>query len=175
MMMRNTRPILRRYALNGHERRAVLLILATITTLGILRSAQAGPALNLDDLVHIGLNENSYVLASREQVSAAKGDATAARAYPNPEVGGQLGRSKERNTLTPVSGQVYNIALAQPIEIPMVRSSRIDAADEIVKATDANRQSFEDDTVARIKLAYYELLRREAEATAAEEDLTLTQ
>lgn len=137
-------------------------------------TVQAGPALNLDELINIGLNENAYVLASREQVSAAKGDATAARAYPNPEVGGQLGRSKERNTLTPISGQVYNIALAQPIEIPMVRSSRIDAADEIVKATDANRQSFEDDTVARIKLAYYELLRREAEASAAQEDFTLT-
>jgi cobalt-zinc-cadmium efflux system outer membrane protein len=108
-------------------------------------------------------------------VAAAKGDATTARAYPNPDVGGQLGRSKERNTLTPLSGQVYNITMAQPIEIPMVRSARIDAADEIVKATDASRQSFEDDSVARIKLAYYELLRRLAEATATEEDLALTQ
>ena len=145
-----------------------------ISGLWLSSMVQAGPALNLDELINIGLNENSYVLASREQVTAAKGDANAAPAYPNPEVGGQLGRSKERNTLTPVSGQVYNIALAQPIEIPMVRSSRIDAADQIVKATDANRQSFEDDTVARIKLAYYELLRREAEAAAAQEDYTLT-
>ena len=145
-----------------------------VLVLWVSSSVQAGPSLNLDELINIGLNENAYVLASREQVVAAKGDATTARAYPNPEVGGQLGRSKERNTLTPASGQVYNIALAQPIEIPMVRSSRIDAADEIVKATEANRQSFEDDTVARIKLAYYELLRREAESAAAEEDLTLT-
>jgi cobalt-zinc-cadmium efflux system outer membrane protein len=175
MTMRFLRFTPRDNARNGQGRLFLTLTLAMMTSVGSLGDAQAGPALNMDDLVHIGLNENSYVLASREQVSAAKGDATAARAYPNPEVGGQLGRSKERNTLTPVSGQVYNIALAQPIEIPMVRSSRIDAADEIVKATDANRQSFEDDTVARIKLAYYELLRREAEATAAEEDLTLTQ
>lgn len=135
----------------------------------------AGPAFNLDQLIGIGLNENAYVLASREQVAAAKGDATIARAYPNPDIGGQLGRSKERNSLTPISGQVYNITMAQPIEIPMVRSARIDAADEIVKATDASRQSFEDDTVARIKLAYYELLRRLAEATVTEEDLALTQ
>lgn len=155
-------------------KRCVHASLLAMLTLGSTWAVQAGPALNIEDLIHIGLNENSYVLASREQVSAAKGDATAARAYPNPEVGGQLGRSKERNTLTPVAGQIYNIALAQPIEIPMVRSSRIDAADEIVKATDANRQSFEDDTVARIKLAYYELLRREAESAAAEEDFTLT-
>ncbi|MFM8339179.1 MAG: TolC family protein [Fluviibacter sp.] len=154
--------------------RWVCVVFVAAQALWMPLTVQAGPALNLDELINIGLNENAYVLASREQVSAAKGDATAARAYPNPEVGGQLGRSKERNTLTPASGQVYNIALAQPIEIPMVRSSRIDAADEIVKATDANRQSFEDDTVARIKLAYFELLRREAEATAAQEDFTLT-
>lgn len=142
---------------------------------GLIESALAGPSLTLEQLIGIGLNENAYILASREQVAAAKGDATTARAYPNPDVGGQLGRSKERNSLTPISGQVYNITMAQPIEIPMVRSARIDAADEIVKATDASRQSFEDDSVARIKLSYYELLRRQAEATATEEDLALTQ
>ena len=141
----------------------------------LIESVIAGPALTLDQLIGIGLNENAYILASRDQVAAAKGDATTARAYPNPDVGGQLGRSKERNSLSPISGQVYNITMAQPIEIPMVRSARIDAADEIVKATDANRQSFEDDSVARIKLSYYELLRRLAEATATEEDLALTQ
>jgi cobalt-zinc-cadmium efflux system outer membrane protein len=151
------------------------LVCAVLCTIGTIGIANAGPALNLEQLIGIGLNENAYILASREQVAAAKGDATTARAYPNPDIGGQLGRSKERNTLSPISGQVYNISMAQPIEIPMVRSARIDAADEIVKATDANRQSFEDDTVARIKLAYYELLRRIAEASASEEDLALTQ
>lgn len=148
---------------------------AALFGIGLIESTFAGPSLTLDQLIGIGLNENAYILASRDQVAAARGDATIARAYPNPDVGGQLGRSKERNTLTPLSGQVYNITMAQPIEIPMVRSARIDAADEIVKATDANRQSFEDDSVARIKLSYYELLRRLAEATATEEDLALTQ
>ncbi|MGI9143576.1 MAG: TolC family protein [Fluviibacter sp.] len=148
---------------------------AALCSFGFVETLLAGPSLTLDQLIGIGLNENAYILASREQVAAAKGDATTARAYPNPDVGGQLGRSKERNSLTPISGQVYNITMAQPIEIPMVRSARIDAADEIVKATDANRQSFEDDSVARKKLSYYELLRRLAEATATEEDLALTQ
>jgi len=142
---------------------------------GALGTAKAAPSLSLEQLIGIGLNDNAYVLASRDQVNAAKGDASTARAYPNPDVGGQLGRSKERNTLNPLTGQTYNITMAQPIEIPMVRSARIDAADEMVKATDASRQSFEDDTVARIKLAFYELLRREAESQAAIEDLTLTQ
>ena len=174
MIVRDLNPSARIMTALHSAQRSMRTVFFAAPMLWISLTAQAGPALNLDALINIGLNENSYVLASREQVTAAKGDATAARAYPNPEVGGQLGRSKERNTLTPASGQVYNIAMAQPIEIPMVRSARIDAADEIVKATDANRQSFEDDTVARIKLAYYELLRREAEASAAQEDYTLT-
>lgn len=166
-----------RFARIKLELKARLRVLgaSVCVAVGTLSTANAGPALNLEQLIGIGLNENAYVLASRDQVAAAKGDATTARAYPNPDVGGQLGRSKERNTFNPISGQVYNITMAQPIEIPMVRSARIDAADEIVKATDASRQSFEDDTVARIKLAYYELLRREAESLAATEDLTLTQ
>ena len=155
--------------------RSVLKFAGTPLLALLAVSVHAGPALNLDQLIGIGMNENAYVLASRDQVAAAQGEATIARAYPNPDVGGQLGRSSERNTLTPISGQVYNIMLAQPIEIPMVRSARIDAADATVRATEAGRQSFEDDTVARIKLAYYELLRREAELAASEEDQALTQ
>lgn len=155
--------------------RSVLKFAGTLLLALLAVSVHAGPALNLDQLIGIGMNENAYVLASRDQVAAAQGEATIARAYPNPDVGGQLGRSSERNTLTPISGQVYNIMLAQPIEIPMVRSARIDAADATVRATEAGRQSFEDDTVARIKLAYYELLRREAELAASEEDQALTQ
>jgi cobalt-zinc-cadmium efflux system outer membrane protein len=45
----------------------------------------------------------------------------------------------------------------------------------MVIATDAARQGTEDDTTARIKLAFYDLLRREAEARATAEDLQLTQ
>lgn len=173
------KPLKHPYAVLRSSRlvRGVGMVYGLISGFALMHAgiAQAGPTLNMDQLIGIALNENAYVLASRDQVAAAKGDATIARAYPNPDVGGQLGRSKERNTLSPISGQVYNITMAQPIEIPMARSARIDAADEIVKATDASRQSFEDDTVARVKLAYYELLRREAEAGAATEDLTLTQ
>lgn len=129
----------------------------------------------LDQLISLGLNQNPNVLASRDQVDAARGGATVARAYPNPEISGQSGRGQERNTTVPLAGQVYNFTLHQPIEMPSVRSARIDTADAMVVATEAARQGFEDDTVARIKLAYYDLLRRNAEEKAANEDLQLTQ
>lgn len=129
----------------------------------------------LDQLIAIGLEQNPGILASRDQVEAARGGATAARAYPNPEISGQTGRGQERNITSPLSGQAYNITLQQPIEMPNVRSARIDTADAMLVATDAARQSFEDDTVARIKLAFFDLLRREAEQRATAEDLLLTQ
>lgn len=135
----------------------------------------SGAVYSLNQLINIGLNQNPSVLASRDQVDAARGGATAARAYPNPEISGQTGRGQERNVASPISGQAYNLTLNQPIEMPNVRSARIDAAEAMVTATDAARQGFEDDTAARIKLAFFDLLRREAEERATAEDLQLTQ
>ena len=135
----------------------------------------AAPVLGLEELLRIGLNENLSVLAARDQVEAARSTAEIARAYPNPEISGQSGRGQERDTLNPVSGFVYSISLNQPIEYPAVRNARIDAADANVLSVDAGRQAFEDEAVARIKLAYYDVLRRQAEASAAMEDLQLTQ
>ena len=135
----------------------------------------SGNVYSLDQLIAIGLNQNPSVLASRDQVDAARGGATAARAYPNPEISGQTGNGRERNVATPMSGQAYNLSLHQPIEMPNVRSARIDVAEATVVATDAARQGFEDDASARIKLAFFDLLRREAEERATHEDLQLTQ
>jgi cobalt-zinc-cadmium efflux system outer membrane protein len=135
----------------------------------------AAPVLGLDDLLRIGLSENPSVLAARDQVEAARGNAEIARAYPNPEITGQSGHGQERDTPTPLSGSVYSISLNQPIEYPMVRNARIDAAEANVRSVDAGRQAFEDEAAARIKLAYYDLLRRQAEESAAMEDLQLTQ
>ncbi|MDE2343316.1 MAG: TolC family protein [Betaproteobacteria bacterium] len=137
--------------------------------------AKAAPTLNLDDLLRLGLSANPAVLAARDQVAAAQGMAEAARAFPNPEISGQSGRGQEREVPDPHSGAVYSIALNQPLEYPMVRTPRIEAADASLRAADEARQSFENDTAAAIKLAYYDLLRRQAEATAAQEDLQLTQ
>lgn len=152
--------------------------LAAALCLLALDSAPAlasGTAYTLDQLVSIGLNQNPSVMASRDQVDAARGGATAARAYPNPEISGQTGNGRERNVASPMSGQAYNVTLHQPIEMPNVRSARIDTADAMVVATEAAKQGFEDDTTARIKLAFYDLLRRQAEERATAEDLQLTQ
>lgn len=148
--------------------------------LGMVALAFAFPVfavqtLALENLLRLGIAENPSVLAARDQVDVARGGASVARAYPNPEITGQSGSANERNVLNPVSGSVYSLGINQPIENPMVRGARIDAAEADLRATDAGRQSFENEIAARIKLAYYELLRREAEETIALEDFQLTQ
>ena len=135
----------------------------------------SGVVYTLDQLIALGLDKNPGVLASRDQVDAARGGATAARAYPNPEISGQTGRGQERNVASPMAGQAYTVSLNQPIEMPNVRSARIDAAEALVGASDAARRGFEDDTAARIKLAFFDLLRRQAEERATAEDLKLTE
>ena len=159
-----------RYSAGGLPRLLLACFLAVM-----LFSAAAGPTLTLDDLLRLGLSANPAVLAARDQVAAARGMAEAARAFPNPEISGQSGRGQEREVPDPHSGSVYTIALNQPLEYPMVRTPRIEAADASLNAADAARQSFENDAAAAIKLAYYDLLRRQAEAAAAQEDLQLTQ
>ncbi|MDE1982673.1 MAG: TolC family protein [Betaproteobacteria bacterium] len=150
-------------------------LLLTCFLAATLFSARAGSTLTLDDLLRLGLSANPAVLAARDQVAAARGMAQTARAYPNPEISGQSGHGQEREVPDPHSGSVYTIALNQPLEYPMVRTPRIEAADASLSAADAARQSFENDAAAAIKLAYYDLLRRQAEAAAAKEDLQLTQ
>ena len=138
-------------------------------------STFAASVLTLNDLLLLGLGHNPAVLAAREQVSASEGLAAAARAYPNPEISGLTGRGKEQNVPAPLSGSVYSFALHQPLEYPGLRNPRIQAAEASVQAADAARRAFENDALAAIKLAYYDLLRRQDEAQASEEDLQITQ
>lgn len=140
-----------------------------------LPSAAAASVLTLNDLLALGLRQNPAVLAAQDQVTASEGMAAAARAYPNPEISGLTGRGREQNVPNPLSGSVYSFALHQAIESPGLRNPRIQAADASVQAADAARRSFENDAVAAIKLAYYDLLRRQDEAQASQEDLHLTQ
>ncbi len=168
-----TRQTQRRFP--GRGRRGGLSLLLCLAAWIFPAVLSGAPMLGLDDLLRIGLSENPSVLAARDQVESARGNAEIARAYPNPEITGQSGHGQERDTLAPLSGSVYSITLNQPIEYPMVRNARIDAADANVLSADAGRQSFEDEAAARIKLAYYDFLRREAEEKAALEDFQLTQ
>jgi len=58
--------------------------------------------------------------------------------------------------------------------MPYTRFPRVNAAEASMRAAEASRIAFEVETIARVRQSFYELVRREAESRAADEDLDLT-
>jgi len=65
-------------------------------------------------------------------------------------------------------------SVTQPLDMPYTRFPRVNAAEASMRAAEANRVAFEVETIARVRQGFYELVRREAEARAADEDMDLT-
>src|SRR5574343_203996 len=101
-------------------------------------------------------------VAAREQISAARHAVVSAGAFPNPELeylsGTQRARGPGGNP-----GNARSVALTQPLDLPWRRSARIAAAEAGLTATGAAVRAFEADTIARLRLHFFDVLRREAE------------
>lgn len=133
----------------------------------------AGEGYTLAQLEAMASSSSRAILAAREQVEAAKAAVRTASAFPNPEVEFLKGNSQARLNPAPVTGQVSTVALTQPLDLPHRRGPRIDAAEAALAAATATGRLFEAELIARLRLRFYELLRREAEEKAAREDLDL--
>lgn len=133
----------------------------------------AGKAYTLDQLIQIALEANPRVLAARDQAAAAIGQLSAAKAIPNPQF--EINSGQQRSTTGPLTtGNVSSWAVTQPLDMPYTRFPRVDAAEANARAAQATRIAFEVEAISNVQLRFYELLRREAEARAANEDLDLT-
>ena len=135
--------------------------------------AQANKAHTLDDLINIAINSNSEILAARDQAKAVSGQLSAARAIPNPEFEGVRGQQKLRTDNSRI-GSTSSWSVTQPLDMPYTRFPRVNAAEANLRAAEATRIAFEVETVSRVQQRFYELMRREAEQKAAEEDMSLT-
>jgi cobalt-zinc-cadmium efflux system outer membrane protein len=95
-----------------------------------------------------------------------------AGAFHNPELeylsGTQRARGPGGNP-----GNARSVALTQPLDLPWRRSARIAAAEAGLTATGAAVRAFEADTIARLRLQYFDVLRREAELKNAREDMAV--
>ncbi|MBS1191165.1 MAG: Outer rane efflux protein [Rhodocyclaceae bacterium] len=135
-----------------------------------LASAQAEHT--LDDLLRQARESNRSLLAGREQVEVSRAAVSTAGAFPNPELEIMAGPARARGPgANP--GDTRSIALTQPIDLPGRRGPRIAAAAAGLDAAQAGLVAFEADLVARLRVQFYELLRREAELKAAREDRKL--
>jgi cobalt-zinc-cadmium efflux system outer membrane protein len=135
--------------------------------------AQAQKPLTLNELIGIALESSPQVLAARDQSKVIKGQLSTARAIPNPEF--ELNTGQQRSVSGPLTtGNVSSWSVTQPLDMPYTRFPRVNAAEANVRAADATRIAFEIEMISRVQQRFYELMRREAELKAAEEDLGLT-
>lgn len=138
-----------------------------------LAFAQSQKAFPLNTLIDIALESSPQVLAARDQSKAIRGQLSSARAIPNPEF--EVSTGQQRSATGPLTvGNVSSWAVIQPLDMPYTRYPRVNAAEANLRAAEATRVAFEIETISRVQQRFYELMRREAEAKAADEDFGLT-
>jgi cobalt-zinc-cadmium efflux system outer membrane protein len=136
-------------------------------------SAQAQKPLTINELIGIALDSSPQVLAARDQARAISGQLSTARAIPNPEF--ELNTGQQRSASGPLTtGNVSSWSVTQPLDMPYTRFPRVNAAEANMRAADAARIAFEIEIISRVQQRFYELMRRNAELRAAQEDLGLT-
>jgi cobalt-zinc-cadmium efflux system outer membrane protein len=136
-------------------------------------SAQPKTSYTINDLISVALESSPQVLAARDQSKAIKGQLSIAKAIPNPEF--EVSTGQQRSVSGPLTvGNVSSWAVTQPLDMPYTRYPRVNAAEANLRAAEATRIAFEIETISRVQQRFYELMRREAESKAAEEDLSLT-
>ena len=135
--------------------------------------AQAPKQFTINELITIALESNPQILAARDQSKAIYGQLSVARAIPNPEF--EVNTGQQKSVTGPLStGNVSSWSVLQPLDMPYTRFPRVNAAEANVRAAEAGRVAFEIEMIAKVQQRYYELMRREAELKAAQEDLDLT-
>lgn len=155
--------------MNNKCARNTLVLLATL-----LSSASAlaePPSFTRAQIEQLAQGNSRSIQAARNQVEAAVGAVRTAKAFPNPEVEYQKGESTRRQP-TGVPGNVEQYTLTQPLDMPWTRSARIGAAEAGLESATAHGRGMEADIMARIRVRYFDVLRRQAELKAALEDQT---
>lgn len=132
--------------------------------------AFAQPEYDLPKLETLALSSSRAVMAARSQIDAARYALDSASAFPNPELEYLGGTSRSRGPAGN-QGDARSITLTQPLDMPWRRAARIGAAEAGVDSTTAAVRAFEAEALARLRLRYFEVLRRDAELTNTREDM----
>lgn len=158
-----------RFAMNLNMKFRVLVF-----AVGLLVAAlPAGAAYSLDDLLRLARETSPALQAARHQVDAAEAAVRSAAAFPNPEFEYLAGPARARMPGVGGVGDTHSSSLTQPLDLPGRRGARIAAAGAAFESVQAGQAAFTADLAARVRLRFYELLRRQAEHRAAREDSRL--
>lgn len=155
---------------NSRLKLILSMLCFSVTSVG----AVAEEAYTLSRLTEMMLTRSPAHMAGYSQVEAAKSAVQSAGAIPNPELEYLQGPVKTKSGGVN-TGSSRSVTITQPLEIWGQRGARIAAAEAGLESAQSTRQMLEADLVARLRVRFYELLRRQAEVRAAREDLDLTE
>lgn len=126
----------------------------------------AAEPLTLSDALRIGLADNPLIAAWEAKVKAGEGVLSSARAFPNPEIGGRLGRITHFNP----GDYEGSVELSQLLEVPAKRKYRRQAAEMDLKATSFEREGLKLTFIFEVKTAFYRLLLAEKNLEVAQDN-----
>lgn len=125
------------------------------------------------DLESLMMKNSPSLRAAASEVDAARFAVTTARAFPNPQIESLKGTRASRLGAVDPNRQVKSISVTQDLDMPWHRFPRVDAAEAGFTAAEANQRAFLNDMRAKLRVRYYDLLRRQSESIASREDRTL--
>lgn len=146
-----------------------LALLFTTTLFASAFASAQPPSFSREQLEQLARANSSSIQAARNQVEAAAAAVRTAKAIPNPDIEYQKGSSSRRQ-ISGVPGDVEQYTLTQPLDMPWTRIARVGAAEAGLESATALGRGMEADIISRIRLRYFEVLRRQAEQKAALED-----
>ena len=132
--------------------------------------AADGPVYSLAALIELARRDNPALAAARARVAGADAGRTTARARPNPEIEFQAGRQSATGGAVP--GASGSVGVLQPLERTALREARLDAATALAQTVRAEAKVLERDRFADLELRYVDVLRLQAAARLAVEDLS---
>lgn len=130
-------------------------------------------AYSLQELESMMLANSKAVLGVTNTVESARFAVRTAQAVPNPQIEVLNGTRTPRTSTTNIDGTLKTISVTQDLDMPWHRIPRVDAATANLGAAQANEAAFKSDMVAKLRVRYFELIRRLAEERASKEDSKL--
>jgi cobalt-zinc-cadmium efflux system outer membrane protein len=154
---------MRRLEKQSHPPRSIFLHLGFIITLSAFgHNSQSAEILTLPQVLSLLETHNPSIANAKARQDLAQAALVTSRAYPNPELemGGGSSTGLGPGALNGANEQIF---ISQPLDLPFVREARRKVAEAgITSADEANRYVWLN-VRSQTRLAFYEILRRQAE------------
>lgn len=128
----------------------------------------------LSRLESLMLETSPLVRSLRDQTSSAEAAVQTARTFPNPSLEVMNGRMRPIQSDV-IHGTTKAYSLTQPLDMPWNRFPRVDGAQANLQGAQAAQRAALAELKARVRQAFFDVIRRQAEQRAADEDRQLTE